>query len=203
MEDDPVVVEPDEDESLLLTRLREGDEDSYAELVRSHGGRMYAVALRLTTNAEDARDAVQQAFLQAFKHIDAFEGRSSLGTWLHRIAVNEALQLLRSRRRREQSVDELLPRFDALGCRVEPRGRVPPTEALVERHEARIQVRRCIERLPDVFRIVLVLRDIEGFSTGETAEMLGITDGAVKMRLHRARSALKKLLEPVLRGCSS
>lgn len=186
----------------LLGGLRAGDGRSYEELVRRYGGRMLGVALRIVRNPEDARDCVQDAFLSAFKNMDGFEGRSSVWTWLHRIVVNFALLKLRSRRRRpECSIEDLMPEFDEYDCRVEPKDRkAVDAETLLAREDVRDAVRDAIERLPDDYRDVLLLRDIEELDTEETAEILKISRGAVKMKLHRARAALKKLIEPVIRG---
>jgi RNA polymerase sigma-70 factor (ECF subfamily) len=189
----------------FLDGLRAGDERSYEELVRRHGGRMLSVAIRITGNPDDARDAVQDAFLQAFKNVSKFEERSSLATWLHRIVVNAALMKLRTRRRKpETSLDELMPRFDDVGCRIEPRaGDDEPVDELLARRETRERVREAIRDLPEDYRDVLILRDIEGLDTNETADSLSIKPGAVKTRLHRARAALKTRLETVIKGSPS
>jgi RNA polymerase sigma-70 factor (ECF subfamily) len=186
----------------LLAGLRAGDDGSFAELVRRYGGKMLSVAIRIVGNPEDARDCVQESFLQAFEHIDGFEGRSTVWTWLYRILVNSALLKLRSRRRRpESSLDDLMPEFDAYHCRIEPGDPGHDSvEELVSRKETRDTVRQAIEELPDDYRDVLLLRDILELDTQETAESLQINPGAVKTRLHRARAALKKLLEPLIRG---
>ncbi len=190
------------DDEALLAGLRAGDATSYEALVRTHGGRMLAVARRLLRNDADARDCVQDAFLQAFRHIDTFEGRSALGTWLHRIVVNAALMKIRSRRGQpEESLDAFLPNFDALGKRLEPSTPLgPPVDVLLQRREVRDLVRESIDRLPEGYRAVLILRDIEGYDTEETARLLDMTPANVKTRLHRARAALKTLIEPVLKG---
>lgn len=168
-------------------------------LVRDHIGPMMAVARRLLANEEDARDCVQDAFIRAITKLDSFEGRSSIRTWLHRIVVNTALGHLRKRKRRgEASIDDLMPDFDANGCRIEPSWRFEePVEKSLEKRETKKLVRESIERLPESYRIVLVLRDIEGYDTAEVAEMLETNVGVIKTRLHRARAALKKLLEPL------
>ncbi len=188
------------EEDELLAGLRAGDQRSYERLVRAYGGRMLAAARRLVRNEDDARDCVQDAFLQAFRNIAGFEGRASLGTWLHRIVVNAALAKIRARERRpEESLEALLPRFDPDGSRLDPEPEpAQPLEALLESAEARRFVRRCIEQLPEGYRNLLIVRDIEGYDTEETAELLGMTPGAVKTRLHRARAALKTLLEPIM-----
>ena len=184
----------------LLARLRAGDDDAFAVLVRSHSGRLLAAARRLLRNDEDAADAVQEAFLSAFRSIDRFSGAARLSTWLHRIVINAALMKLRSGSRRpETSIDDLLPRFDADGHFIdEVHGWSESTDDLLERREARLAVQRCIGQLPESYRTVLMLRDIEDLDTEEVAEMLSITANAAKIRLHRARQALRTLLERTL-----
>jgi len=185
----------------LLERLRAGEEGAYEELVRAHGGRMLAVARRFLPAEEDARDAVQDAFLSAFRSIDRFEGQARLSTWLHRIVVNAALMKLRTRRRKpEQSIEELLPGFHEDGHLERPASpwRVPGLDG-AERAELRELLLGSIRSLPESYRNVILLRDIEDLDTEETAELLGISTGAVKTRLHRARLALREFLEPHLR----
>ena len=174
-------------------------DDTFDHLVRQHGPRMRAVARRLLGSDEDAQDAVQDALLAAYRSIDSFCGHAKLSTWLHRIVVNAALMKLRSRRRRpEESVEDALPGLDGAGgwatLATEQQG---PAD-LLQRAEARTQVRRCIAQLPDAYRTVLVLRDIEDRDTDEVACALGITPNAVKIRLHRARQALRLLLAPAV-----
>jgi RNA polymerase sigma-70 factor (ECF subfamily) len=191
-----------EDESVLVQELRAGSEEAYEYLVRHHSGRMLAVLTRMLRNPEEAADALQEAFVQVFRAIDSFEGSSQLGTWLHRIAVNVALMRLRYQRRRPmKSIEDLLPRFKSDGHAEAP---VPEwnltADDLFEQQESREMVRRQIDELPEDYRTVLLLRDIEGLDTEETASVLGITAGAVKTRLHRARQALRALLDPYMRG---
>lgn len=194
----------DEDrDTELLDRLRQGDERAFEELTRRYAGRMLAVARRLLRNEEDARDAVQEAFVSAFKALDRFHGDAKVSTWLHRIVVNAALMRLRSRRRKpEDSIEDLLPRFEETGAwasDVEPLG--TPSEEL-ECREVREAVRRCIDLLPESYRAIVLLRDIEELDCDETAAALGMTVSAVKSRLHRARQALRTLLERELVGAS-
>ena len=197
----PASTEPD-DEALLVGRLRDSDPEAFETVVREYGGRMLAAARRLVGTEEDARDAVQEAFLAAFKSIHSFAGAARLSTWLHRIVVNAALMKLRSRRRRrEDSIEDLLPRFRDDGCWSEsPATWGMPSDGVLERRETRTVVRRAIERLPASYRTVLMLRDIEELDTDETATALGTTRNAVKIRLHRARQALKSLLDRELLG---
>jgi RNA polymerase sigma-70 factor, ECF subfamily len=181
----------------LVEGLRRGDEEAFAALVRREGARLLATARRLLGSTQDAEDAVQEAFLQAHRAIDRFNGDSRLSTWLHRIVVNAALMKLRSRRRKpEQALDELLPQFDESGAWLSPvTGWDRSSYELLESAEIRAMVRRAIERLPDAYREVLILRDIEELDTEETAELLDASPNAIKVRLHRARQALRTLLE--------
>jgi RNA polymerase sigma-70 factor (ECF subfamily) len=190
------------DEQALLARLRAGDDAAFEELVRANAGRLYAVARRMLRSDEDARDALQDTFLQASRGISRFEGGARLSTWLHRIAVNACLMKLRSRGRRpEQPIEELLPRFYEDGHRVDP-GPAWRTEGPdpVEQRETRALVREAIDRLPEIYRNVLLLRDIEGLDTEETARLLDVKVDTVKVRLHRARQALRALLAPHFSG---
>jgi RNA polymerase sigma-70 factor (ECF subfamily) len=185
-------------EASLLKRMRAGDDGAFEECVRTYTTRLLAVARRIVGNEEDARDALQDGFLSAFKNIGDFEGRAELGTWLHRIIVNAALIRLRRRRRHpERSIEDMLPHFGEGEHQL-----VPPVPwkdtpgTLLGRDETRDLVRRCIEQLPATYRIVLMCRDIESMDTEETARMLGVSQGVVKTRLHRARQALRTLLDP-------
>ena len=177
----------------LIRRLQAGDEDAYAAVVRTLGGRMLSVARRFLHDEEAARDAVQDAFLSAFRGIHNFDGEAQLGTWLHRIVVNAALMKLRTRRRKpEQSIEPMLPAFAEDGHHAS-RPVVAWTESAEQtllRREARERVRAAIAELPESYRTVLLLRDIEERSTRESADLLGITENALKLRLHRARQAL-------------
>lgn len=186
----------DHDETSLLEALRGGHEWAFEAMIRAYGGRLLVVARRITRNDEDARDAVQSAYLSAFVALKDFEGACQLSTWLHRIVVNAALMKLRARRRKpEESIDALLPAFQPDGHHVEQfSGPGETPERLLERSETRAIVRSCIDQLPDNYRTVLVLRDIEQHSTDEAAALLGMTPVAVKVRLHRARQALTTLL---------
>ena len=188
-------------EPQLLDRLRAGDERAYEELVRTYGGRMLAVARRFLPVEEDARDAVQDAFLSAFRGVHRFEGHARISTWLHRIVVNASLMKLRTRRRKpEQSIEELLPGYLEDGHFERPASpwRTDDLDP-VEQRELRDLLLRSIHALPEGHRDVLLLRDIENLDTEEAAELLQISPGAVKTRLHRARQALRELLEPHLR----
>ncbi len=194
----PTPIGPPPDETgRLVVALRRGDPAAFETVVRDHSPALLAAARRILRNEEDAREALQDAFVSAFKAIGSFEGGARLSTWLHRIAINAALMKLRARRRRpETSIEELLPRFQADGHQVVPNEpwAEPPNE-LASRKETRALVRRMIEELPDSYRTVLLLRDLEELSTEEVARMLEVTPNAVKIRLHRARQALRAKLD--------
>jgi RNA polymerase sigma-70 factor (ECF subfamily) len=188
-------------EATLLARLRAGDGDAFEACVRAYCGRLLAVARRILGNEEDARDAVQDAFLAAFRGVGRFQGLSGLGTWLHRIAVNAALGRLRARQRQpERPIEGLLPHFGEGEHQLDPPApwKAAPDTGLQQR-ETRELVRRCIDQLPEAYRTVLLLRDVEGLDTDEAARLLGTSAGVVKTRLHRARQALRTLLDPHFR----
>jgi len=188
-----------EDEAELVAALKAGDDAAFERLVRDYGGRMLAVAGRLVGDGAEAKDVVQEAFLSAFRAIDRFEGTARLSTWLHRITVNAALMRLRSRRRHpEEPLDPWLPQFEASGHLASPGEPWQPQSAL-EKAELRAEVRKRIDELPEIYRTVLMLRDIEGLENEEVAGLLGVNVGTVKTRLHRARMALRSLLDPHVR----
>jgi RNA polymerase sigma-70 factor, ECF subfamily len=189
------------DEATMLARMQAGDADAFEACVRRHCGQMLLVARRILRNEEDANDAVQSAFLSAFKGIDRFQAQSRLSTWLHRIVVNAALGRLRTLQRHpEKSIEDLLPHFGEGEHQVDPPvpWRTAP-ETDLQRQESRGLVHSCISQLPESYRTVLLLRDIEGLDSQETARMLDTSVGVVKTRLHRARQALRALLDPYYR----
>jgi len=189
------------DEATLLPRLRAGDAAAFEALVRQFCAPLLQVARRVLGNEEDAHEALQEAFLSAFRALPGFDGRARLGTWLHRVALNAALQKLRRRRRRpERSIEDLLPHFGDDEHQVPAPVPWHCDDDVLQRRELRDLVRRCIDRLPEIYRTVLLLRDIEGLDTEEAARLLETSATVVKTRLHRARQALRTLLDPHLRG---
>lgn len=184
----------------LIAAVQAGDDRAFEQLVRAHIGALHAVALRLLQNPADADDAIQEAFLSAYRSIGNFRGDARVKTWLHRIVVNAALQRLRRRKRDaeggERELGELLPRFQENGYPEHVHQPwVQTAEELATRAQTREQVRRVIDKLPDNYRTVLILRDIEELDTAEVAQLLELAPGTVKVRLHRARQALRNLLE--------
>lgn len=191
-----------EQEALLVRRLRAGEEKAFEEVVRRYGGRLLSVARRILKSDADAQDAVQEGFLSAFRALAQFKETARLSTWLHRIVVNAALMKQRQQvRQAEDSIEALLPHFLDDGHQRDPA--VPwrePVEELVASRETRQLVQNAIDRLPDIYRTVLLLRDIEDLDTQETAKLLGVSPNVVKIRLHRSRQALRTLLDPLFRG---
>lgn len=189
-------------EATLLAGLRAGDDAAFEQLVRRYGGRMLAVARRILKNEDEAQDAVQDAFLAAFRSIDGFKEDARLSTWLHRIAVNSALMRQRSRARKaEEPMENLLPAFLEDGHQTNPTvAWKESVDEAIARREIREQVWKSIDRLPEIYRTALLLRDIEDLDTEETGRLLGVSANVVKIRLHRARQALRTLLDPHLRG---
>lgn len=185
----------------LVRRIRGGDGAAAEELVKQHGGRMLAVARRMMSQEQDALDAVQDAFASAFLHLQDFTGGSRLLTWLHRITVNACLMKLRrvARRPGSLSIEDLGPKFDPTGHHGQaPKKWTADGLNRLAKEELQQEVRQCIDRLPNDYREILILRDIEELSTQETARSLRISKGLVKTRLHRARQALRELLEPIV-----
>ncbi len=187
-------------ETVLIERLRDGDATALEALMSRYAPRVYRVARGITRTDADAEEVVQDVFLTLATRIDRFEGRSALGTWIYRIATNAALVTLRRKRAQlEVSLEEHLPRFKEDGHRDGERSYLladwsqnPDAELLDG--EARAVLSRAIERLPDPYQAVLVLRDVDELSNDEAAEILGVSIATIKSRLHRARMALREQL---------
>lgn len=186
----------DWNERAICEGLRQGDDQAFELVFRRYGARMLATARRLLGNDEDARDAVQEAMLAAFKGAGRFEGGSQVGTWLHRIVVNAALMRLRTRRRKpEASIDDLLPSYTVDGHRALPANDELPVDEILVRAEQLALLRACVDGLPDGYRQVYILREIEELSSEEVATAMGLTANAVKIRLHRARQAVMGMVK--------
>src|SRR5918999_1550370 len=164
----------------LVVAAQRGNRDAFAELVRTHQRRAYAVARAIVLDHHDAEDAVQDGFLHAFRALGRFRPGEPFGAWLHRIVANAALDLQRRRKVRSAGV---LPETVAL-----------PFRDPAESDELRRRLATALERLPERQRAVIVLHDVEGFRHAEIGEMLGIPEGTARSDLHHARAALRRML---------
>jgi len=182
-----------DDEPILVAAAKAGDISAFETLVGRYERKIFRLAQNITQNREDAEDSMQESFLKAFEHLGEFQGNSRFYTWLVRIAANEALMRLRKRRPNQVSLDEPIEgEDDLIPQQIEDWG--PSPEERFAQTEMRDILRGVIEELPPDFRIVFVLRDVEGLSTEETAETVGISEAAVKSRLLRARLKLRQKL---------
>jgi RNA polymerase sigma-70 factor (ECF subfamily) len=193
------------DERALVAASRDGDPAALEALVRSHQDRVYGFAMRMCRNVEDAKDILQDTFLGVIRSIREFREESKFSTWLYRIAANACLK---KRRRgvhdptpeQELSLDDLMPRPDAEGRKPE----IPDWSGDAERAlldgELSARMESAIDKLPRDYKIVLVLRDMEGLSAEETAQAVGLSVPAVKSRLHRARVFVRRELADYLTG---
>jgi len=182
------------DAGIDLDALRAGDRVAFVRLVETYADPLYNLALKLTGHPQDAEDVLQETLVSAYRSIGGFQGRSQIGTWLYRIATNVALMHQRRRQPDSVSIDEPL----ALGD-----GEMVPRQLFdwcclpepdLMSAEARQMMEQAIQALPETLKTVFVLRDIEGLSTEETGEVLGLSESAVKSRLHRARLFLRERL---------
>ena len=179
-------------QSEVLEALREGDRAEFAQLVEQYSPMIYRLGLKMLNNPQDAEDILQETFIKAYKHIDKFDGRSSVSTWLYRIATNEALMSLRKKRPDTVSFDvpSIYESEPQEPLQIVDWCCMPEEEYLTA--EGRMRLDQAAERLPESLLIVFVLRDIESLSTRETAEVLDISEMAVKTRLSRARLRLRE-----------
>jgi RNA polymerase sigma-70 factor (ECF subfamily) len=182
---DPVI----EQEEALVRRAQAGERAAFEELVRLHADRLYAVILRFLANAEEAEEATQEAFLRAWRSIHRFQGRSRFFTWLYRIGINEA------KRRAARSG----PPVDLASIQDDPIAAAPDwseaPDLRFDQRELRSVLERAIRDLPLSYRAPIILRDVEGLSTKEAAEATGLSEAALKSRLHRARLAVRRAID--------
>ncbi len=175
------------DEKELVLLARDGRPEAYEELVRKYQAKVYSMALSFTRNREEAFDISQDVFLKAYLALPKFNMQSEFGTWLYRISINQLKDALRKKKRhREVSIDEV-PELRATTD--DP---AASSEASLERESQRAQVLRGLEVLPEKYRIILTLRDIQGLSYEKIVDVLGVSPGTVDSRLHRARKLLQK-----------
>jgi RNA polymerase sigma-70 factor (ECF subfamily) len=190
-------------ESELIRRILAGERDLYYELVAPYERMVYVSALSLLNNQSDAEDCAQEALLKAFRHLSDFKGESKFGSWLVRITLNEAK--MRLRKFRPELFESLDKKVNYQDGEYTPQSlgdwRETPSEAL-ERKEVRNMLEMAIQSLPEIYREVFVLRDVQGLDVATAAQILGVNEAVVKTRLLRARLQLRDLLQPVLKGSS-
>ena len=196
-------------EKKLIDGLLKNDNLAYETLVRQYSTRMYAVARRFFSTDDDAQECLQKAFIQVFKNIHSFKKDSSLATWLHRITVNEALMMIRKRKRQNTvSLEDFTQHYNEYGERTVFSDSTSDElghnlgnslgnniETIFEKNETKLSLNEIIHQLPEKYCNVLLLRDIQEMNTKETAELLSISEVSVKTQLHRARLLLKAILE--------
>ena len=181
---------------LDIEKLLAGDREEFELLVHQESGRLFRVIMRIVNDEEEAKSVLQETYLQAFKRLDTFRGESKFTTWLYAIGINLGRAWLRKSKRfttlTDDEFERLQPQF-VNGMYQGAEDRWNP-QKLAEAKELRHLVHSAIQKLPDDYRVVVTLRDIEELSTTDVAQMLNISEGAVRVRLHRARQALRKLL---------
>jgi RNA polymerase sigma-70 factor, ECF subfamily len=182
----PAAAEPTD--AQLALRVQQGDSRAFDELVARHMKRAFAVAFRLLGQAEDSEDLVQEAFMVSLQKIDTYDAQRDFGPWFYRILVNRCLNARKSRSRRA-TVD--IP--------IEATSSGPSPLLETERSELRQHLERAMQELPERQRTIVSMFDLEGFSSPEIAEVLGISDGTVRWHLHQARRVLREALEPFAR----
>jgi RNA polymerase sigma-70 factor (ECF subfamily) len=187
----------------LVARLKRRDKSALDELVQIHGAKMYGVALQFMRNEYDAREVMQDALVSIWNKIGSFEGKSAFTSWIYRVTANAGLMALRKRKRRENDIpldasvsdDEDAP---LASLRLSDKRPLPDQVAMTG--ELGEQVRHAIDQLPEPYRVVVLLRDVEELPMGEVMEATGLSEPALKSRLHRARLALREALLPYLKG---
>ncbi len=182
-------------EGLLLEKAKKGDVEAFEELIAGYQKRVFNIALKMIGNHEDASELAQETFIRVFKSIGKFKEESLFSTWIYRIATNICLDELRRRKgRKEVSLDEDIKLENGdVSRQIEDTG--PSPEAIAERNELRRKVNDAIGLLTEEHRLVIIMRDIQGFSYEEIAKITGCPEGTVKSRINRARQSLKQLLK--------
>jgi len=196
----PHFLQQEDPQAALIEKAQAGNQDALESLFATQSPALYQTALRLVGTPEEAEDVLQEGMLSAYRNLRRFEGRAQFSTWLTRIVINAALMRLRSRRARPAvSLDERLAEDDEMTFADQFPDPAPDPEQIVARRELEDLLRRNLETLSPVLRSAFILREMEGFSTEEAADELGISQGTLKARLHRAKRQLSRLISRALR----
>lgn len=187
---------PTDDE--LIAEIRQGKAEALETLVSRYETRVYNLSYKMLGNKQDAEDVLQDTFLNVVRSLDSFKSRSSFSTWLYRVATNAALTKLRQRSRRDKSESEFLDEVYSIKDAAHAESRLVdwsdrPAQQLLD-DEAKRVMEEAIEELPEIYRVVFVLRDVQGLPATEVADVLDLSVPAVKSRLHRARLFLRNRL---------
>ena len=191
------------DDVQLVARLKKRDRSALEELVQIHGAKMYGVALQFMRNETDAREVMQDALVSIWNKIASFEGKSAFTSWIYRVTANAGLMALRKKKRHENDIS-----LDAVGSddddaplpALQLSDKKPLPDKVVMTGELGEQVRAAIDQLPEPYRVAVLLRDVEELPMAEVMQETGLTEPALKSRLHRARLALREALLPYLKG---
>lgn len=181
----------------LVAEFRGGSNDSFEELISRYAGKAFSLSLRLTKNPEDAEEVLQDVFVTVFNKISSFEGKSSFSSWLYRITVNTCFMKLRKRKQDRSTPMEDLPANWQQAHASQSNSQLE-TEVITMRHEIGEVLEKAIQKLPDEYRPVFVLRDVDGLTSREVGKILNLTIPAVKSRLHRSRMMLRRRLRSIL-----
>lgn len=186
----------------LISRVRDGDGEAFAELTRRYSGKVFAISMSMLRNEQDALDVVQDTFLNVHRRLDSFRGDAAFSSWIRRITTNNALMKLRTRRRKpETSLELKSPGFDGEGRHERVVVDVAPlADEIQESQELGRAIRQAVDDLPEKYRIVLILADYRQMTMKEIAEELELTVPNVKTRLHRARLAIREALQDYVAG---
>lgn len=179
----------------LVEKLTKGDDSAFLELVSRYTQKAHNLAMRITRNAEDAEEVLQDVFVTVYRKIDKFEGKSAFSSWLYRITANTAFMKLRKRKQTVAvSLEDIQPSVKESW--VSDRSDLSDINVICSKHQLRDQLEAAIGKLPEEYRVIFVLRDIDGLSNQEVGEILNLSVPAVKSRLHRSRLMLRKKLAP-------
>lgn len=179
----------------LVEKLTKGDDKAFLELVNRYTQKAHNLAMRITRNAEDAEEVLQDVFVTVYRKIDKFEGKAAFSSWLYRITANTAFMKLRKRKQTVAvSLEDIKPSIKESW--VSERSDLSDINVICSKHQLREQLERAIGKLPEEYRVIFVLRDIDGLSNQEVGDILNLSVPAVKSRLHRSRLMLRKRLTP-------